>query len=961
MNMADIASRLAEVRRRSGIGVRGFAAALEQGANYSVSHTSVNQYESGTTVPAAYVAAVCRSFGIDSGWLLTGEGTPDLVQPTAIERAFEEIGRLVAGVYPVPLTVETQWEAFFRLSPDPFCILTADGYGTKLNPAWEAVLGHALVDLTEQCLLDLMPAEDVIRVRGVLELLSRQGGTLRFESRMRSASGAYRSFSWSATSAGGLIFAVARDTTELKAAEERVRRSEASLATAQRIARLGNWDWWIETNSLYWSKEIFRIFGLSQGDFEETYPAFLRCIYPEDREAVKRAVEDAIVRGLPYNIEHRIVLPGGEVRLVHELGEVIYDAEGNPKRMLGTVQDITERKRTEAALRQRDLVLEAVAFAAERLVKTPDWTAALAEVLRRLGLAAGVDAVCLIERVDVSVGSRLPGGVISWSSGRDSESEPVSMALDLRAAGLGRWADLLSLGQLVQGVAGSFPESERWWFREHCIGSIVIVPILIGGEWWGQLCFQDLAERPWPLAETEALKTAALIIGAAIQREQAELAARNLAGEQAARLEAESSRERISEILESITAAFIAVAPSWQIRYVNREGEALLGRPWKELSGRKLWDVLPHAEDSAFFRQCRRALTEGVTAVIEEYYAPLGRWYEIYAYPGRDGLSLYFHDVTERRRAEEQLRISEARFAGILSAAAEAIITVDLSRRITLFNRGAEEIFGYTAEEVVGELLEVLIPERFRATHGAHVQTFRDAPERARYMGDRVEIRGIRKNGEEFPAEATISKTELAGEVALTVILRDVTERRRVEAALRQQNVALEILSITGMAASESRLEDAIARCIKAICTHLEWPVGLAYAVDTTLGLRPNPIWHLREPERHGTLRTRAVSAQDAGGAGLAARAIAAGHPVWQLGPPLSEESAIEQHARELGLGAGLAIPVMVGGKLAAVLEFFAEGMTTFSNPLLDLMAQVGVQLGQFVERLGTGALHGRG
>jgi PAS domain S-box-containing protein len=139
------------------------------------------------------------------------------------------------------------------------------------------------------------------------------------------------------------------DITARKKAEEALRKSEARLAEAQRIASLGNWDWNIQTNELQWSDEIYRIFGLTPQEFGATYDAFLFAVHPDDREFVKRAVHEALY-GLPYSIDHRIVLPDGTIRFVHEQGEVTFGESGEPIRMLGTVQDITERKESEKAL-----------------------------------------------------------------------------------------------------------------------------------------------------------------------------------------------------------------------------------------------------------------------------------------------------------------------------------------------------------------------------------------------------------------------------------------------------------------------------------------------------------------------------------------------------------------------------------------------------------------------------------
>lgn len=132
-----------------------------------------------------------------------------------------------------------------------------------------------------------------------------------------------------------------------------------------------------------------------------------------------------------------------------------------------------------------------------------------------------------------------------------------------------------------------------------------------------------------------------------------------------------------------------------------------------------------------------------------------------------------------RQRIEDALRASEAKFSGILGIAADAIITVDQTQRIIHFNRGAAEIFGYSPADAIGRHLNILIPARYRAGHDAHMQRFAQAPETARRMGERREIFGLRSDGTEFPAEASISKLVEPDGILFTVVLRDITDRVR--------------------------------------------------------------------------------------------------------------------------------------------------------------------------------------
>jgi len=141
--------------------------------------------------------------------------------------------------------------------------------------------------------------------------------------------------------------------------------------------------------------------------------------------------------------------------------------------------------------------------------------------------------------------------------------------------------------------------------------------------------------------------------------------------------------------------------------------------------------------------------------------------------------------LLRQKQSEEAHRFAEARFSGMVSMASDAIISIDGARRITLFNWGAERIFGYSAAEALGQLLDILLPEELRSRHAAHIVRFAGSSDITRRMGERSHIVGLRKNGEIFPAEASISRFFAGGEWVYTVILRDVSERNRIEEELR--------------------------------------------------------------------------------------------------------------------------------------------------------------------------------
>jgi PAS domain S-box-containing protein len=148
-------------------------------------------------------------------------------------------------------------------------------------------------------------------------------------------------------------------------------------------------------------------------------------------------------------------------------------------------------------------------------------------------------------------------------------------------------------------------------------------------------------------------------------------------------------------------------------------------------------------------------------------------------------------EVTERIETEHALRQSEGRLAGILDIAEDAIIVINHDRSIALFNQGAAKLFGYDADEVLGRSIDLLLPERFRNRHADHIAAFASTDEASRRMAQRREVFGLKQDGTEFPAEASISKLTVGDQTTFTVILRDMTDRLMAERQLQSLTTQL--------------------------------------------------------------------------------------------------------------------------------------------------------------------------
>jgi len=149
-------------------------------------------------------------------------------------------------------------------------------------------------------------------------------------------------------------------------------------------------------------------------------------------------------------------------------------------------------------------------------------------------------------------------------------------------------------------------------------------------------------------------------------------------------------------------------------------------------------------------------------------------------------------EIVERIRAEEAMRASQARFSGILEISPAGVISTDEDQRITLFNQSAEKVFGYTAAEVLGQPLDILIPEHFRKTHRQHFLSFAQSPEKSLLLSAHRLVFGRRKDGSEFPMAAALSKLDLAGEKIFTALCTDMTLQVRAEEELLRVHDELE-------------------------------------------------------------------------------------------------------------------------------------------------------------------------
>ncbi|HYC35554.1 MAG TPA: PAS domain S-box protein [Usitatibacter sp.] len=317
---------------------------------------------------------------------------------------------------------------------------------------------------------------------------------------------------------------------------------------------------------------------------------------------------------------------------------------------------------------------------------------------------------------------------------------------------------------------------------------------------------------------------------------------RERADRDAARRELENVQARVGGIVESAMDAIITVNESQRVVQFNAAAERAFRWPRAAVIGQRLDMLLPER-----FRGAHAAHIErfGQTAVTSRGMGAQTVLYGLRAdgteFPieasisqhSEDGSKLFtviLRDVTERVRHEALLAASEARLRGILDSAMDAIITVDERQHVVLFNAAAEAVFRCPREEAMGAPLAWFIPERFRTSHAELVREFGRGDGGSRRMGHARIVMGLRRTGEEFPIEASISRISEGGHAFFTVILRDVTERVKSDEALRRSQAEIKELALAASSAREQEksriareLHDELGQALTALKIDVGW------------------------------------------------------------------------------------------------------------------------------------------
>lgn len=483
-----------------------------------------------------------------------------------------------------------------------------------------------------------------------------------------------------------------------KRAYEALKLSEQRYALAQRAANIGSWDWNILTGDLHWSDLIESLFGFAPGQFGATYEAFLECVHPDDRRHVIDSVNASVERDVDYAIEHRIVWPDGTVRWVSETGDVIRDERGRAVRMLGIVQDVTERREAVDALRagaqRQQLAGQILACLNRQTVGTN----MVRDVLKLIRQSTGADAVAIrqregndfpyleavgfsedfIEAENYLCSRNERGEVVCDEAGR-----PVieCMCGNVLSGCPGKEAPFFTEGgsfwtnSMTELVAGEASDVLRTRIRNRCgqagYESVALIPLRSGDEIVGLLQLNDTRRGRFTPEMIRFFEE----IGASV-------------GIGMARMRSEQQVEILAKFPSESPDPILRVACDGRLFYANDASKSLLAH-W----GCAVGQTVP--ED--WKQLVKEVYSSGLGRKLDTEVADKTLSFVVVPVASADYVNLYVRDVTERKNAERELHLRNRIAEVFLTRADDRMYgeVLDILREVLQSEYG---FFGYIDE-----------------------------------------------------------------------------------------------------------------------------------------------------------------------------------------------------------------------------------------------------------------------
>jgi PAS domain S-box-containing protein len=586
----------------------------------------------------------------------------------------------------------------FESAPDIMAIASAKNNFVKANPAFCKLLGYSEEEIIAKNFNEFIHPDDLKSTESEYgENISGSKSAKNFLNRYVTKSGEYKWISWSSSKPfgeDGFMFAYGRDVTELKELEK-------LLETASELARLGFWEINLEENEVFFSKVTREIHDLPD-DYQPKLDSVLNFYREDVRDEIVEISQKALEKREKWEYEMPIISAKGKEKWVKTIAQADFK-NGEPHRLYGSFQDITERKLRQDEIAYQNDMLAALTHVIGKLLSEDNWYEILDEVFGFTGRSVDVDRVYYFENHPGENGELLSSQRFEWTK---ENIKPEINNPNLQNMSLEIFEDFtteLHEAGFFQAIVNQMEDSPfKKELEAEEILAVLIIPLFIEEQFYGFIGFDDCTEeRKWNEAEVNFLRSVASNLSNAIRRRTYKL---NL----------EKAYEERNQVLESIGDGFFSINRDWKVTYWNQKAEELLLTPKSAILNKNLWEVFSDAKELESYRAYHKAMDQNEMVHFEDYYEPIKRWFEISAYPRKEGISVFFRDVTERKKNEDEIRHSNERFEKVAEATNDAIWDFDAKSGKSYWGKGFQTLFGLNLNQIdpgFEQLVNLMHPE----------------------------------------------------------------------------------------------------------------------------------------------------------------------------------------------------------------------------------------------------------
>lgn len=672
----------------------------------------------------------------------------------------------------------------FQSSSDILAIVNTSGYFTKVNPAFCKLLGY-----TEQKLMShpytyfLHPKDLDTTNKEYEETITGERNSNNFTNRYRTKNGDYKWISWSSSDVfgeEGQVFAYGRNISDLKELQQLM------LKTAK-LAKVGSWEYNLENNKEIYLSNITKKICTIDLKAKVTYQDFLNLFTEESKIEIRDCFKRLIELDEIFDKEFLIQTANSKNKWIRCIGLSERNSDNKCIKISGSIQDINKQKQNEIEIAKKNNYLSALTNIITELLQSSNWYESLNNVFKIAGKTINVDRVYYFE-IHNHPKTNAPSCSqrIEWTQDHIEPEIENPMWQNIPLDAFSDFFTPLSKGEPFTTIVSKLPEGElKESLTVQKIKSVLILPVTINNSLHGFIGFDDCSqERNWKYSEISFLHNVTSNLAAKIHRMKVQS-------------DLERTLKERNNILESIGDAFFTLDRNWIVTYWNKESERITGVKRQELIGKNFWEFFPQLEGGVYDINYHKSVKTNKSVYFQDYFEYLNVWLDVSAYPSKEGLSVYYKDITTTKKYEEELRASNERFEKSTLATNDAIWDWNIEENSIYRGNGFKKLFGYAVPDKIYDVdVLSLIKSRIHIDEAEEViasliKTIKN-PKKTNWE---KEYKYVKANGKYAFVinRGVIIRNESGIATRIVGALQDITERKENEESLKILNKKLEV------------------------------------------------------------------------------------------------------------------------------------------------------------------------